>query len=252
MAFPDVDVSVVFDGLLHLIHMAIRIINDLPAPMSSSVSCSFYADDLTIWSFFVSVPTAAEATQGALIRLERCSAYWHVPLNLSKCEASLFSVNPHQANLQSNLLLFNFRLRFSLTSTFLGVTFNRILSFSKRVSSLKAKFFARLKALRCISASSWGPSEDSLSLPFVQSLSSAHSHLCFTRLFFFLSFTNITKLERHHRAVSLVISGCLSSSSIPFFLSEATIPPLRVTLTHFALSFYERTLRSQPPFSFQV
>ena len=87
MAFPDVDVSVVFDGLLHLIHVAIRNINDLLAPMPSSVSCSFYADDLTIWSFFVSVPTAAEATQGALIRLERCSAYWHVPLNLSKCEA---------------------------------------------------------------------------------------------------------------------------------------------------------------------
>ena len=36
---------------------------------------------------------------------------------------------------------------------FLGVTFDRTLSFSKHVSSLKAKFFPRLKALRCISAS---------------------------------------------------------------------------------------------------
>ena len=32
------------------------------------------------------------------------------------------------------------------------------------MSSLKAKFFPRLKALRCISASSWGPSKGSLSL----------------------------------------------------------------------------------------
>ena len=40
---------------------------------------------------------------------------------------------------------------------FLGVTFDRTLSFSKHVSSLKAKFFPRLKALRCISASSWAP-----------------------------------------------------------------------------------------------
>ena len=49
------------------------------------------------------------------------------------------------------------------TSTFLGVNFNRTLSFSKHVSSLRAKFFPRLKALRCISASSWGPSKKSLS-----------------------------------------------------------------------------------------
>ena len=125
-------------------------INDLPASLPSSVSCSLYADDLAIWSSSPSVPTAVEATQGALFRLER----WSLPLNPSKCEASFFSVDPHQAN----LLLLDSRLRFNPTSTFLGVTFDRTLSFSKHVSSLEAKFFPRLKALRCISASSWGPS----------------------------------------------------------------------------------------------
>ena len=45
------------------------IINDLPASLLSSVSCSLYADDLAIWSSSFSVPTAVEATQGALFRL---------------------------------------------------------------------------------------------------------------------------------------------------------------------------------------
>ena len=85
------------------------------------------------------------------------SEYWCLPLNPSKCEASFFSVDPHQANLQPNLFLFNSRLRFNPTPTFLGVTFDRTLFFSRHVSSLKAKFFPRLKALRCISASLWGP-----------------------------------------------------------------------------------------------
>ena len=124
-------------------------INDLP-------SAALFT--LAIWSFSISVPTAVEATQGALFRLE----YWCVPLNPSKCEASFFSVDPHQAN----LLLLGFRIRFNPTPTFLGVTFDRTLSFSKHVSSLKAKFFPRLKALRCISASSWGPSKESLSLVY--------------------------------------------------------------------------------------
>ena len=133
-------------------------INDLPASLPSSVSCSLYADDLAIWSSSPSVPTAVEAIQGALFRLERWSEYWCLPLNLSKCEASYFSVDPHQANLQPNLLLLGSRLHSNPTPTFLGVTFDRTLSFSKHVSLLKAKFFPRLKALRCISASSWGPS----------------------------------------------------------------------------------------------
>ena len=139
-------------------------INDLPASLPSSVSCSLYADDLAIWSSSPSVSTAVEATQGALFRLEHWSEYWCLPLNPSKCEASFFSVDPHQANLQPNLLLLGSRLRFNPTPTFLGVIFDRSLSFSKHVSSLKAKFFPRLKALRCISASSWGPSKESLSL----------------------------------------------------------------------------------------
>ena len=42
-------------------------INDLPASLLSSVGCSLYADDLAIWSSSSSVPTAVEATQGALL-----------------------------------------------------------------------------------------------------------------------------------------------------------------------------------------
>ena len=185
-------------------------INDYSASLSSSVSCSLYADDLTIWSSSPSVPTAVEATQGALFRLERWSEYWCLSLNSSKCEA-FFSVDPHQANLQPNLLLLGSRLRFNPTPTFLGVTFDCTLCFSKHVSSLKAKFFPRLKTLRCISASSWGPSKESLSVLYKSFLRSLLTYAS-PGWFPFLSATNITKLERLHRAASRAITGCLSSS----------------------------------------
>ena len=45
-------------------------INDLPASLPSSISCSLYADDLAILSSSSSVPTVMEAIQGALIQLE--------------------------------------------------------------------------------------------------------------------------------------------------------------------------------------
>ena len=85
-------------------------INSHPASLPSSDSCSVYADDLATWSFSPSVPIVVEATQGALFRLERWSEYWCLLLNPSKCEASFFSVDPHQANLQPNLLLLGSRL----------------------------------------------------------------------------------------------------------------------------------------------
>ena len=66
---------------------------------------------------------------------------------------------------------------------------------------------------------------------------------------FFLSITNVTKLERLHRAASRSISGFLSSSSILFPFYEASLSPLRVTLTHFALSSYEWAIHLQTSFS---
>ena len=152
------------------------------------------------------MPTAVEATQGALFRLERWSECWCLPLNPSKCKASFSSVDPHQANLQPNLLLLGSRLRFNPTLTFLGVTFDRTLSFSKHVSSLKAKFFPRLRALRCICASSWGPSKESLSVLYKSFLRSLLTYAS-PGWFPFLSATNFTKLvappssgqSRHHR-----------------------------------------------------
>ena len=64
-----------------------------------------------------------EATQGALICLECWFEYWSLPLYPIKCEASLFSMDFHQANLQLQLLLFNSRLRFNPLQLFLRVTF---------------------------------------------------------------------------------------------------------------------------------
>ena len=204
-------------------------INDLPASLPSSVSCSLYSDDLTIWSSSPSIPTALEATQRALFRLERWSEHWCLPLNPSKCEASFFSVDPHQAHLQPNLLQLGSRLRFNPTPTFLGVIFDRTLSFSKHVSSLKAKFFPRFKVLRCISAFTWGPSTESLSVLY-KSFLSVPSHIRFTRMVSFPKRYQSYQIgtpppsgqSRHHR-LPLVLP--YPSSSLRGFFTSPTSHP---------------------------
>ena len=135
-------------------------INDLLAFLSSWVSCYLYSDDLGIWPSSPSAPIAVKATQEALTRLKSWSEDRCFPVNPN----FFFSMDLHQANFYPYLLLVNSPLRFNPILTFLGITFNRTLSFSKHVSSLKAKFFPGLKALRCISASLWSPFKKFLSL----------------------------------------------------------------------------------------
>ena len=73
--------------------------------------------------------------------------------------------------------------------------------------------------------------------------------LILNRIVPFLRVTNIIKLERLRRSASRAISGCLLSFPIPLFLSEASLPRIRATLTHFTLASYERALRLPTFFS---
>ena len=86
-----------------------------------------------------------------------------------------------------------------------------------------------------------GPSKESLSLLYKSFLRPLVTYAS-PGWFPFPSATSFTKLERLHRAASRAITGCLSSSSIPLLLPKASLPSLRITLTHFTLLSYERAL----------
>ena len=108
-------------------------------------------------------------------------------------------MDPHQANLQPNLFLLGSRLRFN-PSTFLRVTLDRTLSFSKHASWLNAKFFPRLKALRCISAFSWGSSLFCINFFFGPFSHMPHSDVFFKRYQYHQIGTSLPcGQSRHHR-----------------------------------------------------
>ena len=175
------------------------------------------------------------------------SSKWRLPLNPLKCETSFFSLDPYQSRIQPSLHILNTPLKFNPRPTFLGVTFDRTLSFKYHVLSLRKKFLSRFRAFRSIASASWGPSKESLCTlykPFIRPILTFASPGWFP-----FSFpTHITSVERMHRSSCRVITGCLSSTPIPLLHIEALLPPLRVTLTHQSLSFFERALRLPPTF----
>ena len=164
-----------------------------------------------------------------------------------KCETSFFSLDPYQSRIQSSLHILNTPLKFNSHPTFLGVTFDRTLSFKHHVLSLRKKFYNRFRAFRSIASASWGPSKESLCTfykAFIRPILTYASPGWFP----FSSPTHITSVERINRSSCRVITGCLSSTPIPLLHIEALLPPLRVTLTHQSLSFFKQALRLPPTF----
>ena len=110
-------------------------INDLPTFLPTSDKTSLYADNLAIWASSPSVECANSVVQAALNRLVEWSSKWRLPLNPLKCETSFFSLDSYQSRIQPSLYLLNTPLKFNPYTTFLGVTFDRTLSFKHHVLS---------------------------------------------------------------------------------------------------------------------
>ena len=211
---------------------------------------SLYADDDLSCIHLVLLPRPAQSLLCCSIfhRLETWSNLWRLPLNPKKCESRFFSTDPHQATFEPRLNLLGFPLLFNPTPKFLGVTFDRTLSFGVHVQSLCSKFYPRHKALRSIATASWGPTKESLSLlykAFVRPVLTYASPGWFP----FLCNTATNHLEVLCRAACRVITGCLFSTPSSLLLLEAQLPPLTLTLKHQTLYSFKRALRLPPDFS---
>ena len=125
-------------------------VDDITKDLLRGAHASLYVDDLAIWSSSPDPLKASSVVQSSLAVLETWSSLWRLPLNPKKCESSFFSTDPHQATFQPRLNLLGFPLLFNPTPKFLGLTFDRNLSFGTHVQSLCSKFYPRHKALRSI------------------------------------------------------------------------------------------------------
>ena len=221
----------------------ILFVDDITKDLLRGAHASLYADDLAIWSSSPDPLKPSSVVQSSLNVLETWSNLWRLPLNPKKCEFSFFPTDPHQATFQPRLYLLGIPLSFKPNPKFLGVTFNRTLSFGAHVQSVCSKFYPRHKPLRYIATASWGPTKESLSLlyqAFVRPVLTYTSRGWFP----FLCNTATNHLEVLPRAACRVITGSLSSIPSSLLLLEAQLPPLKLTLEHQALSSFERTLLS--------
>ena len=123
---------------------------------------SMYADDIAIWSQHKDRVIDQEAVQRAVNKFGAWSEDYVLMLNQSKCEVAFFSTDPAEANWSPSIQLNGQAFAFNRTPTFLGVMYDRTLSFSPQVEAVKARVMGRIRIMASLALKEWGWSRNSL------------------------------------------------------------------------------------------
>jgi hypothetical protein len=127
----------------------------------------------------------------------------------------------------ANLFYKGQRLRHEANPVFLGIKFDRQLTFKDHISDIRKKMQRRIPVLRALSGKAWGCAAGDLRSVYVAYVRSCAEYGGAAWLPMAAP-TNIDKLEVQQRAAARVITGCLKATPCEALEREANLMPLRL------------------------
>jgi len=157
------------------------------------IGVSMYADDLALYALHEDKVKAQEMVQAAVDAVELWSRAKKLKLNAAKCEASFFSNDTREARWAPSISLLGTKLAFNKTPVFLGVVFDRTLSFGPQVEAVQRKVGERYNLLAVLAAREWGWKKEYLKRVYHATIGSVLNY-CGTAWQPWLAATNVCKL----------------------------------------------------------
>ena len=136
----------VLSATLFLIYMA-----SCPRPVTPSTKISQYADDTALWTTEKCPQKAAALLQTALLELADWCGKWKIRLNPDKTQIILFTKRRVKPTHLPTITLAGTPLAWSSSVKFLGIYFDKRLTWSDHVKHLITKNWLKLNQLRRIS-----------------------------------------------------------------------------------------------------
>ncbi|XP_070209766.1 uncharacterized protein [Littorina saxatilis] len=143
-------------------------INDIVKDLPRNVHGAIYADDLALWCSEEHITTANYRMQEALKVLEDWTKKWLVNINTRKTTYTIFSLSPKE--LKANLKLCGQTLQADNTPTYLGVTFDRRLTWKQQTEKVEARAKLRLALMKKLTGTTWGADAAILKKMYVSSV----------------------------------------------------------------------------------
>lgn len=217
-------------------------INDIVDRLPQGVSASLFADDLAIWSSDVDPQVARKNIQKALVVLEAWTKRWKMEVNTGKCQTTFFSKNTKEAKFKPLVKINHKVIPFCDAPVFLGIRFDRTLSFKQHIESLKARLTKRNSILKVISCKNYGCRKEDLRTVYLAFIQSAMEY-CGAAWMPSTAATNMQKLQVVQNAGARAITGCCKSSPADLLTNEANLIPVNTRCDILCGTAVERAYR---------
>jgi hypothetical protein len=132
-------------------------INDITISYSRNKSYSLlFADDLCYFQVYRKKRTSIKQIQIYLDRIEKWLKTWRLLMAPHKCNYIVFSNDKKNQEEDLEIKLFGEKLNKSVNPTFLGIRFDKYLSFKNQLKYLKEACMKRINVIKVLANKSWG------------------------------------------------------------------------------------------------
>ena len=201
----------------------IMFINDVVKELPRKVHAALYADDLVLWCAEEFATTAAYRMQEALDKLTSWSKKWCLTINRDKSSATLFSLSKQKPG---NLTLCNQPLPYQDEQTYLGVTFDRRLTWAKQINQAETKARKKLGIMRKLSGTTWGANEGTLKQVYQGTV---RPHLEYgSSSFMTAAQSHLSTLEKVQNQGLRIITGAMRSTPVQKMQDISSISSLQL------------------------
>ena len=212
-------------------------INDLFAAVPAGVHTSLFADDGALWVCHPSLEEATDQMRLALRRIEEWSHRWGLAFSSAKTSAVLFT---RRRTPPTPLVFFGSPVQFVSSVRFLGVVFDRGLTWGPHISRVVSRCTSDLRLLSVVAARRWGADSLSLRRIYLALIRPKLDYASF--LFSPASPSLLLRLDRVQFAAARVILGALRCTPTGRLEAEADLLPLSYRRCYLLSSYCARVL----------
>ncbi|GFV90352.1 probable RNA-directed DNA polymerase from transposon BS [Trichonephila clavipes] len=210
----------VLSPLLFLIFM-----NTIHHHIHPDTNIACYADDIAIWHSHNDITESEKALNTTLKGIAEWAENLKLTINADKTNYCIFSTDRrHRSSFNANIKIQNSQIKKVDLPTYLGVTLDPELRFSKHIEQTTNKALGKLNILRKLCGTSWGSRPQTLKSTFCTVIRPVLEYA--TPIWTPASISVKRKLDSvQHRAAKIII-GAVSSTNNENAEQECGLPPL--------------------------
>ena len=198
-------------------------INEAPITTSKLKLYSLlFADDLVTIGIFRDSKQLVKALKLALKNLETWLKEWRLKIAVNKCNYTIFSACKKLPE-DLDLTMYGERINYDPNPKFLGIVFDKRLTFAAHISSLKQRFVNRLAILKVLSHRTWKLSKATLATLYGALIRSVIDYSAFFASA--ISISQMTALQRlQNKAIKIIYRPAFKTNLIKLARTHGIIP----------------------------